>query len=352
MGVAIDTEVESADKIGKYEVTMRLNGSGYETIQSMSKMSGEKSSKVPSQMKQEMKDNISKEFKSVGNISVDVENISDGVIVTTTVKDAVPKNNSNITLRSTDNGSVLFKDNVNKTLGSSTDQGSLGGGGSSQFGQGPSMGPGTGMGDSETGPGPVTPDSDSGTDSGMKEGDSQKMPSKEGSDTGMENTSTSQESSLTLLQAETDQGMENDTMQPDDGQSQDGQMPQGPATGGQMPSGSSPFPGGMSSSGTMWMNVSFEYHLEMPGKILNSTSDNVSGSTATWEDSVSVNLTKELEKMKKSGAQPNKDRENAYDKTIMAVSKSGSQGQPGFGFTAAIAALAAIAGAGFLMRRD
>ena len=318
IGVSVDSDVKSAEELSKYEVTMRINGSGWEQIEAMSEMSGGQPQTPPrEQMKQNMRENITNAFKSTGNTNVQARNLTDGIEVTATVEDAVPKNSSNITLRKMDNGSILYHDNVEMTLGMSGGTSSLRPSSSPSMGPGPAMGPssGSGMGGMDSGSGQAMPDG------GTNES---------GEGTSSENTVAKSDNSLTLLQSDGSGQMQGDS--------------------GQMPSGSSQMPGSgsMMGGGAAWINATFDYHLEMPGEIVNSTSNNVSGNTATWSDEQNTNLSKAMQQ----GSQNN--QENPFEKEIMAVSKPGQSGggQPGFGFAASIAALAAVAAAALLVKRD
>lgn len=118
VGLGVDSSVQSDGTIERYEMQMNMSGQGYTMMKSLESMgTGNQSQSGFDDIEQDVENNVTSEFESVGDVETNVTETAERMVVTVVLHDAVPAEDGNITV-STEGDRLVYRDELlNRSFG-------------------------------------------------------------------------------------------------------------------------------------------------------------------------------------------------------------------------------------------
>lgn len=112
VGIGVDSAVQSDGTIERYEMQMNMSGQGYTMMKSLESMGTTNGSQRGFEdVEQDVENNVTSEFTSVGDVETNVTETAERMVVTVVLHDAVPAESGNITV-STEGDRLVYRDEL------------------------------------------------------------------------------------------------------------------------------------------------------------------------------------------------------------------------------------------------
>lgn len=111
VGMGVDATVASDATIERYEIQMNLSGQGYTMMRGLGSMGEGNDSGGLGDVERELEENVSEEFRSVGDVETNVTETAERMSITVVLHDAVPRDGGNLTV-ATEGDRIVYRDAI------------------------------------------------------------------------------------------------------------------------------------------------------------------------------------------------------------------------------------------------